>query len=87
MLNRAQIRAARSWLDISQDELGQWSGVAKRTIIRIEQGSSSGQERTLRDLQRALEARGIEFLFENGRGVGIRARAAPEAQTAPSADS
>lgn len=86
MLNRAQIRAARSWLDISQEELGQWSGVAKRTIIRIEQGTSTGQERTLRDLQRALEQHGVEFLFENGRGIGIKARTTPPPPD-PSADS
>lgn len=74
MLNKSQLRAARSWLNISQDELAQLSGVAKRTIIRIEQSSSSSQERTLRDLQTALELKGIEFLFEGGHGVGIRAK-------------
>ena len=74
MLNKAQVRAARSWLNISQDELAQASGVAKRTIIRIEQGTSSSHDRTLRDLQIALEQQGIEFLLENGRGVGIRAK-------------
>ncbi len=74
MLNKAQLRAARSWLNISQDELAQISGVAKRTIIRIEQGASSAHDRTLRDLQTALEKQGIEFLFENGRGVGIRTK-------------
>ena len=74
MLNKAQVRAARSWLNISQDELAQASGVAKRTIILIEQGTSSSHDRTLRDLQIALEQQGIEFLFENGRGVGIRAK-------------
>ncbi len=72
MLNKAQLRAARSWLNISQDELAQISGVAKRTIIRIEQGTSGAHDRTLRDLQAALEQKGIEFLFEDGRGVGIR---------------
>ena len=74
MLNRAQLRAARSWLNISQDELAQISGVAKRTIIRIEQGTSSAHDRTIRDLQTALEQQGIVFLFEDGRGVGIRTK-------------
>ncbi|MGY6249813.1 helix-turn-helix domain-containing protein [Bosea thiooxidans] len=74
MLNRMQLKAARAWLDLSQDELAAVSGVAKRTIARIELGSAVSYDRTIRDLQTTLEQKGIEFLFENGRGVGIRAK-------------
>jgi predicted transcriptional regulator len=74
MLNKMQLKAARAWLDLSQDELASISGVAKRTIARIELGSAVSYDRTLRDLQVVLEQQGIEFLFENGRGVGIRAK-------------
>jgi hypothetical protein len=31
-------------------------------------------ERTLRDIQKALEEMGIEFVFDGGEGVGIRKR-------------
>jgi transcriptional regulator with XRE-family HTH domain len=72
MLNAQQIRAARGWLGLSQEELAQLSGVAKRTIARFEQEISVPYERTLRDLQQCLEERGIEFLFDGPRGVGIR---------------
>lgn len=71
MLNRMQLKAARAWLDLSQDELAAASGVAKRTIARIELGSAVSYDRTIRDLQTTLEQRGIEFVFENGRGIGI----------------
>lgn len=74
MVNAEQIRAARGWLNLSQDELAQRSGVAKRTIARIEQDVSIPYDRTLRDLQSCLEDMGIEFLFDGAKGVGIRLR-------------
>jgi predicted transcriptional regulator len=72
MLNAEQMRAARGWLGISQDELATLSGVAKRTIARFEKGLSVPYERTLRDLQSCLEEKGVEFLFEGSKGVGVR---------------
>ncbi len=72
MVNGEQIRAARSWLAISQEDLARRSGVAKRTIARFEQNLSVPYDRTLRDLQSCLEAMGIEFIFEGMVGVGIR---------------
>lgn len=72
MLNGSQMRAARAWLRISQEELATMSGVAKRTIVRFEQDLSVPYERTLRDIQRVLEERGIEFQFEGQIGVGLR---------------
>jgi len=35
-------------------------------------GVTSPQPRTLRDIQRAFEDMGIEFLFEGPRAVGLR---------------
>jgi DNA-binding XRE family transcriptional regulator len=64
--------AARTWLGISQTELALAANVAKRTIVHFEAGGRVPQERTLRDLRTALEAMGVEFLMENGIGVGIR---------------
>lgn len=75
MLNAQQIRAARGWLGLSQDDLARLSGVAKRTIARFEKDLSVPYERTLRDLQSCLEEKGIEFLFDGPTGVGIRIRA------------
>lgn len=72
MLNGSQMRAARAWLRMSQDDLAALAGVAKRTIVRFEQDLSVPYERTLRDIQRVLEDRGIEFQFEGQVGVGLR---------------
>ena len=63
MVNPEQIRAARAWLNISQQELADASEVTKGTIARFELGQSAPHDRTLRDLRLALESRGIEFLF------------------------
>ena len=74
MINGAQIRAARGWLGLSQDDLARLSGVAKRTIARFELDVSVPYDRTLRDLQSCLEEKGVEFLFDGVIGVGIRMR-------------
>ena len=73
MVNREQIRAARAWLNITQQELADVTMVDKKTIARFELGLSVPHDRTLRDLRIALEERGIEFLFDGSVGVGIRA--------------
>lgn len=74
MVNGQQVRTARAWLDISQDELAMKSGVARKTIASFEQGRSAPLPRTIRDLQEALEAEGIEFLFDGEEAVGVRRR-------------
>lgn len=74
MVNGQQVRAARAWLDISQDELAAKSGVARKTIASFEQGRSTPQPRTIRDLQNTLEAAGIKFIFDEDEGVGVRKR-------------
>ena len=80
------MRAARAWLRMSQEELATLSGVAKRTIVRFEQDLSVPYERTLRDIQRVLEERGIEFQFEDQIGVGLRVNSRKRGAGAPSSD-
>ena len=74
MVNGRQVRTARAWLGISQDELAAKSGVTRKTIVSFEQGRSRPQPRTIRDLQQTLEAEGIEFLFDGPNAVGVRER-------------
>ena len=74
MLNKEQCRAARGWLGMTQDELASATGVAQKTIARFETGAVVPHDRTLRDLQRALEEMGVEFLFDGSKGVGVRVR-------------
>jgi DNA-binding XRE family transcriptional regulator len=74
MVSREQLRAARAWLDLSQDDVAKLATVASKTIKNFERGKSVPYERTLRDIQKALEDKGIEFLFDGPVGVGIRVR-------------
>ncbi len=76
MVNKEQIRAARAWLGLTQQDLADLSQVDKKTIARFELGLSVPHDRTVRDLRLALEARGVEFVFEGERGVGIRVASA-----------
>lgn len=74
MVNPEQLRAARAWLKLSQQQLADAAQVTKGTIARFELGLSIPHDRTLRDLRLALEERGIEFQFDGQIGVGIRAK-------------
>ncbi|MCX5581515.1 helix-turn-helix domain-containing protein [Kaistia terrae] len=67
-----QCRAARALVAWSQDQLALASAVAKTTIANFETDKRAPYDRTLLDLQRALEAAGVEFIPENGGGVGVR---------------
>jgi hypothetical protein len=44
----------------------------RRTVIRLENGAEQSTDRTLKKLRTALEQRGVTFVFEDGKGVGIR---------------
>lgn len=69
-----QLRAARSLIRWQQSELAAASGVSLPTIKRLEamDGMLSGHATTIRALQAALEAAGVQFIPENGGGVGVR---------------
>jgi transcriptional regulator with XRE-family HTH domain len=71
-----QIKAARSLLGWSQDDLAEQSGVSKPTIGRLESIDSNepigGRPETGEALVGALEKAGVEFISENGGGAGVR---------------
>lgn len=70
----AQVRAARAWLDWSQDELSARSGISKRTIARYESGKTLAHPETLDLIQNVFEGEGIVFQFVGvvAKGVGTR---------------
>lgn len=74
MISVEQIRAARAWLNISQQELADASNVEVRTIYRIESGFRGATERTLEKIRQAFEVRGLEFIFEGAKPVGLQVR-------------
>ncbi|MCV9965423.1 helix-turn-helix domain-containing protein [Pararhizobium sp. BT-229] len=76
-ISPAQCRAARSLLGWSQDQLSSASKVAKATIANFETGKRAPYERTLLDIQAALEEAGLVFVADGetstaGEGVRIR---------------
>lgn len=76
-----QVRAARAWLDWSQQDLANATQVARRAIQEFELGNREAQPRTLRDLREALEKEGIEFLFIGDRAVGICIKEAKDSES------
>jgi DNA-binding XRE family transcriptional regulator len=74
MVNAAQLRAARVWLSMSQEQVASEAKLTRQTIVRLEKDASLAQERTLRDVRKVFEDMGIEFLFADGKGVGLRKR-------------
>ena len=76
MIGPAQIRAARALLNINQSVLSQWASINVATLKRIESSPDiRGTANTIRKIQRALEAAGVEFIPEDaGKGPGVRLR-------------
>ena len=72
----AQIRAARSLIRWTADELAAASALSVATIRRAELKESETALTTANDLaiRRALETAGVEFIDENGGGPGLRLR-------------
>lgn len=71
-MTREQCRAARAWLDWSQQELATRAGIAKNTVYQFEAGLRSPTQNNIAALRRAIEEAGIRLVFdEDGAAVGI----------------
>ena len=76
MLTGAQMRMARGYLRWSVKDLADASGVSGTTIKRMEE--SEGVPKSIADnllaIQLAFESAGLNFISDNGGGVGVRVR-------------
>ena len=74
VITGAQLRAARALLRWSARETAERSGVALTTVQRLEQvdGLPGGRAQTLFELQKTLEAAGVEFIGTPDEGPGVR---------------
>lgn len=68
-----QCKLARVALGWGVIELASRAKVSTQTITRLERGDQL-RPSTLESIQSVLEEAGIEFIKENGGGVGIRFR-------------
>lgn len=62
MMTPEQCRAGRALLGWTQSDLERESGVARKTLADFENSNRSHYDRTIADVQRALERGGITFL-------------------------
>ena len=70
----AQLKAARALVGWSQEDLARAAGVSLPTVKRLEAagGPLQGRAETANSLMTALQRAGVQFLEENGGGVGVR---------------
>lgn len=70
-----QIRAGRAMLNLSQKQLAAKAGISIATLNNIERGVQTDPKlSTVRAIQEALEAEGIEFLHEDNGCIGLMLR-------------
>jgi len=72
MITTAQIRAARGLLKWTQGTLAHRAALSTVTLNMIENETVRPRASTLAAIQRALERGGVQFLEEDGVGVGVR---------------
>jgi transcriptional regulator with XRE-family HTH domain len=71
MATSAQLRAARALLNWSVGDLAARAGVGREIVTRAETDATApGPVQVVK----ALEAAGVEFIAEDGDGLGVRLR-------------
>jgi transcriptional regulator with XRE-family HTH domain len=76
-MRAVQVKMARAAVGWGVRELAKKAGVTANTVTRIENGADAKQS-TMDRLQQALEAAGVEFIEENGGGLGVRLLKSPQ---------
>ena len=80
MLTPEQSRAARGWLDWSQDDLAKRANVSLSTVRDFEKGRRVPIANNLEAIRKALEGEGIFCLTDEvGKATGIRFYGTPVA--------
>jgi transcriptional regulator with XRE-family HTH domain len=73
MLSAEQVRGGRAMLRMTVAQLASKAGVAPNTVVRLENGDGVNM-RTMKAIQAALEAAGVEFTNGDAPGVRLRKR-------------
>ena len=74
MIMPEQCRAARGLLNWNQQRLADEAQVGIVTVRQLEFGQNQPRRATLIVVRLTLEDAGVEFIDENGGGVGVRLR-------------
>ena len=78
LITSAQVRAARSAIDMTAADLALAVGISRQTVVKIESGNGipSVNVHTLLSIKAVLEAQGIEFITtpDGSPGIVIRGR-------------
>lgn len=75
MLSPEQSRAARAWLDWSQDDLAKLAHLSLSTVRDFEKGRRAPIVNNLEAIRRAFEAKGVSFQVDaNGNATGINVK-------------
>ena len=79
IITSEQVRAARALLRWEQKDLAEASRVSLPTIKRLEgiPGQLKANDLTIDALIRAFETAGLQFIYPNGGGAGVRWRDNP----------
>ncbi|MBT3072116.1 helix-turn-helix transcriptional regulator [Rhodomicrobium sp. Az07] len=73
MLTPEQSRAARAWLEWSQEDLAKRASVALSTVRDFEKGRRTPIANNLEAISRVLSSEGVQLLFDDsGKPTGIR---------------
>lgn len=71
MLTPEQSRAARGWLDWTQQDLADKASVSLSTVRDFEKGRRSPIQNNLGAMERVFRSSGVRFLFDGQRAAGI----------------
>jgi transcriptional regulator with XRE-family HTH domain len=74
LIEPEQSRGARALLDMTQPQLATASGLGLSTIVDFEKSRRPVSRQAIEAIREALEQSGIEFIDENGGGLGVRLR-------------
>jgi len=69
-----QSRAARGWLNWTQQELADKASVGISTVRDFEAGRRQPIANNIAAMRRVIEEAGVELVEESGEAVGIRRR-------------
>jgi predicted transcriptional regulator len=74
IISPAQCRAGRALLEITQTQLAASAALGLSTVVDYEKERRQVSPESVEAIRRALVRAGVEFIDENGGGVGVRLR-------------